>query len=298
MFVLLGSHGQISSQLARRLLAAGHRVRIVGRNAAALAPLAKAGAEPALGDAADAAFLARAFTGAQAAYTMLPPNYGEPDMRAAQDRIGSAIARALTEVPVPRVVNLSSIGAELAAGTGPIEGLHAQEQRLQALRGIELLHLRPGSFMENLLPGAAVAAATGVLPGMEAPDIAIPMVATQDIASVAARELATPQRSGVLELHGPRHLTLREAAAVLGAAMGRPDLPYVQSTPDEGKAALRANGLSVDAAEQIAALAHWLSTTAMASVGVVPFELQPTTLEAFARQVLGPVSAIRATAVA
>jgi uncharacterized protein YbjT (DUF2867 family) len=297
MFVLLGSSGQITSQLARLLLAAGHRVRVAGRNARALAPLADAGAGLAIGDPADAGFLERAFGGATAAYTMIPPCYGEQDMRAAQDRIGAAIARALEAARVPRLVNLSSIGAELPAGTGPIEALHAQEQRLDALPGIDLLHLRPGSFMDNLLPSAFAIAQAGVLPGMEAPDAPIPMVATRDIAAVAARELAAPQHRGTLLLHAPGHVTMRDAAAALGAAIGKPGLAYVQTTPAEGKAALREHGFSASAADQLEALAAWLSTAPLASARVGPVSLQPTTIEAFARQEFAPAYA-RALAMA
>jgi uncharacterized protein YbjT (DUF2867 family) len=289
MFVLLGSSGQITSQLARLLLAAGHPVRVVGRNAAGLAPLAAAGADIAIGDPADAGFLARAFAGAKAAYTMTPPCYAEPDMRAAQDRIGAAIAHAVAVARVPRVVNLSSMGAELPSGTGPIEALHAQEQRLDAIAGLDLLHLRPGSFMENLLASAPVVAEAGVLPGMEAPDAAIPMIATRDIAAVAARELVTPTRRGILLLHAPRHLTMREAAAALGAAIGRPGLPYVQSPPADAKAALQAHGFSADAAEQLDVLARWLSTSPLASASAGPVEVQPTTIEVFARDVFAPL---------
>jgi uncharacterized protein YbjT (DUF2867 family) len=288
MFVLLGSNGQITSKLVRLLLASGHPVRVVGRNANALAPLASAGAEVAAGDPGDAAFLERAFTGATAVYTMIPPCYDAPDMREAQDRIGEAIAVALSNVRVPRVVNLSSIGAELPQGTGPIEALHAQEQRLQAIRGIDLLHLRPGSFMENLLPAAAAVAAAGLLPGMEAPDAPMPMVATRDVAAVVARELATPRHRGALLLHAPRHVTMREAAAALGAAIGKPGLRYVQSAAAEGKAVLRAHGFSASAADQLEALARWLSTSSLASAGAAPVALQPTTIEAFAREEFAP----------
>ncbi|AMO22696.1 NmrA family NAD(P)-binding protein [Ramlibacter solisilvae] len=298
MFVLLGSNGQITSKLARLLLAGGHPIRVVGRNADALAPLASIGAEVAAGDVGNAAFLERALAGAKAAYTMIPPCYGEDDMRAAQDRIGAAIARALDTVRVPRVVNLSSIGAELPRGTGPVEALHAQEQRLLAVRGIDLLHLRPGSFMENLLPAAAVVAAEGALSGMEAPDAAIPMVSTRDVAAVAARELVTPRHHGVLLLHAARHVTMREAAAVLGAAIGKPGLAYVQSTPAEGKAALRAHGFSASAADQIEALACWLSTSPLASASVAPVAVQPTTMEAFAREEFAPACARLAMGVA
>lgn len=285
MIVLLGSNGQVTSQLARLLLASGHRVRVVGRSAASLEPLARAGADIAVGDPGDAAFLVRAFTGASAAYTMIPPCYGEPGMRAAQDRIGSAIATALAQAKVPRVVNLSSMGAELPHGTGPIEGLHAQEQRLDALRGTDLLHLRPGSFMDNFLPLAPVVAEAGVLPGMEAPHAQVPMVATRDVAAVAARELATPRQSGVLLLHAPQSVTPAQAASVLGDAIGRPGLPYVQTPAEEAKAMLRAQGFSADAADQLERLALWLSTSPMASAEAGPVEVQPTTLEVFAREV-------------
>lgn len=285
MYVLLGANGQITSQLASLLLAGGHPIRVAGRSAATMAPLAEAGAQLAVGDVGDARFLEHAFAGATAAYTMIPPCYAEPDMRAAQDRIGAAIAEGLARARVPRVVNLSSIGAELPTGTGPIEGLHAQEGRLDALTGVSLLHLRPGSFMENFLPLAPVAAAAGILPGMEAPDVALPLVATRDVAATAAQALLSPDLQGVRVLHAPRHMTMREAAAVLGAAIGRPDLPYVQSDPAEGQAQLRAQGLSADAAAQIAALAHWLSTTALASVNAAPALVQPTTIERFAAEV-------------
>lgn len=291
MYVLLGSNGQITSQLARLLLAGGHPVRVVGRNAGALAPLHAAGAQVAAGDPGDTAFLERAFAGATAAYTMTPPCYGEPDMRAAQDRIGTAVASALRAARVPRVVNLSSIGAELPRGTGPIAGLHAQEQRLDALAGLDLLHLRPGSFMENLLPLATAVAAMDALPGMEAPDAAIPMVASADIAAVAARELATPRHRGALVLHARRHVTMREAAATIGMAIGKPGLQYLQTPPAEAKAMLREQGFSADAADQIEALARWLSTSPLASAAVAPAEVQPITLEAFARDRFVPAHA-------
>ena len=285
MYTLLGSNGQITSQLARLLLAAGHPVRVVGRNRQALVPLARAGAELAVGDVGDVPFLRQAFQGTTAAYTMIPPCYGETDMRAAQDRIGSAIARALEAVRVPRVVNLSSIGAELPSGTGPIEALHAQEQRLQAIGGIDLLHLRPGSFMENFLHAAGAVAQAGVLPGMEAPDARIPMVATRDIAAVVARELTSPRHRGTLLLTAGEPLTSRAAAAALGAAIGQPGLPYVTSAPDESRAVLRDSGFSASAIDQLEALARWLSTSPLASTQAGPVELQPTSIEVFAREV-------------
>ncbi len=286
MFVLLGSSGQITSKLAHTLLESGHAVRVVGRNRNALTGLAQAGADLAIGDPGDAAFLAHAFAGAEGVYTMIPPCYGEPSMRDAQDRIGSAIADALRLAKVPRIVNLSSVGAELAQGTGPITGLHAQERRLAGFDNV--LHLRPGSFMENFLASLPAVAAAGVLPGLESADALIPMVATRDIAAVAARELVAPQRNGAVVLHAPRHSTPREAASILGEAIGQPGLPYVQSPAEEVKALLMEQGFSADAANQLEALALWISNKAMASVTDTATDVQPTKLEHFARTEFAP----------
>jgi uncharacterized protein YbjT (DUF2867 family) len=288
MYVLLGSSGQITSQLASRLLSAGHAVRVVGRNADALAGLRAAGAQTAVGEPADPDFLARAFSGATAVYTMTPPCYAEPDMRAAQARIGEAVARAVRRARVRRVVNLSSVGAELPAGTGPIVALHQQERRLDAIDDLDLLHLRPGYFMENHLAAVAAVAAGAPLTGMEAPDVPMPMVATRDIAAVVADELVAPRRQGALVLHAPGSATMREAAAVLGAATGTPGLPYLQVAPADMKPALQAHGFSADATEQLEEMARWLSGAARASVAAAPVALQPTTLEDFARDVFAP----------
>jgi uncharacterized protein YbjT (DUF2867 family) len=296
MYVLLGSNGQITSQLARALRSGGHAVRVVGRNARALEPLAAAGVQVAAGDPGDEGFLRRAFAGASGVYTMIPPCFAEADMGAAQDRIGTAISQALRATRVPRVVNLSSIGAELASGTGPIEGLHVQEQRLDAIDGIDLLHLRPGWFMENLFAALAPIAQAGVLPGMEAPEATIPMVATRDIAAVAARELVTPGQRGTLLLHAPRHATQREVAEAIGAAIGQPQLPYVQIDPSEARTAMLAHGFSDSACDRLTALARWLSTSPLASAGAGSVEVQPTTLQAFAREVFAPAHAAFASA--
>src|SRR3954468_24718036 len=74
MYVLLGSNGHITSRAARLILAQGESVRVVGRSAASLEPLKSAGARIAAGDITDEAFLAKAFDGARAVYTMIPPD--------------------------------------------------------------------------------------------------------------------------------------------------------------------------------------------------------------------------------
>jgi uncharacterized protein YbjT (DUF2867 family) len=285
MYVLLGSNGNITSKLATFLLAQGAAVRVIGRNAESLGALKTAGAEIVAGEIADAGFLAKAFAGATAVYAMIPTEYSAPDLVAAQDRLGMTIAQAITAAGVNRVVNLSSVGADLSTDTGPITGLHRQEQRLNALGGVDVLHVRPGFFFENHLLAIQMIPAIGVYTDMLAPDASLPMVATADIARVVARELLTPSAKGkrALHLRAPRLYTMREATALLGAAIGKPDLAYVQSDPQQGKAALMQQGFSPSAATMMEEMSAAFSCGRIGGENEKsPTEIAPTTLERFA----------------
>jgi uncharacterized protein YbjT (DUF2867 family) len=216
---------------------------------------------------------------------MIPTDYAAPDMAAAQDQLGAAIAGAVTSAGVERIVNLSSIGAHLAARNGPIAGLHRQEQRLNALGGLEVLHLRPGYFYENHFAAIEMIRTMGLHADMTAPDVPLPMVATADIAHVVARELRSHSGKGkrVLHLRAPHLYTMREATALLGAAVDKPRLAYVQADPQQGKATLMRLGFSASAASLLEEM------SAAFSSGILngehekgPTETTRTTLEKFA----------------
>jgi uncharacterized protein YbjT (DUF2867 family) len=295
MHVLLGANGNITSRVAAALLERRQPVRVIGRNPASLEPLRRRGAELAIGDARDTAFLTQAFTGADAVYAMIPPAYDAPDMRRSQAAFGTAVASALSKCRVRRVVNLSSVGAELPAGTGPIAGLHDQEQRLDALPGIDLVHLRPGYFMENHLHAAGPIAALGVYASLEESDVPVPMVASRDIAEVVVRELGSPAVRGVLHLHASRPYTFRDVARILGSAIGRPELKHVRAEPQQARAAMLQAGFSADAADRMEEMARWLSAAARTSLPG-PVEVTPTTLEEFAPQFRAAFDALPAAA--
>lgn len=276
MYVLLGSNGNITSKAARMLRARGEKVRVVGRNA------------DFAGDIADDKFLARAFAGARAVFVMIPPDYAAPDMPVRQDQLGEAIIRGIVAAGVKRVVNLSSIGAHLPVGTGPIAGLHRQEERLDKLAGVDVLHLRPGYFFENHLFAVGTIQALGVYADMTAPDAPLPMIATADIADVVARELVNFTTAGkrVLHLHAPRLYTMHESASVLGAAIGRPDLKYVQADAKTVKGALVQHGFSQSAADQFEEMSGAFSAGRLdGEYEKGPTEVTPTTLEEFAKTV-------------
>jgi len=246
MIAVMGATGHTGGGVAAALLDAGRPVRVLGRSAERLAALAGRGAEPVVGDILDADTLSRAFTGAEAVYTLLPPTPQAADVPAEQDRIGEAVAAAVRASGVRRVVLLSSLGADQPSGTGPILGLRRQEERLRTIPGIDLLILRPGYFMENLRANLPLIEQQGINGGAIAGDVRFATVATRDIAAAAAGALLAGDFTGVSvrELLGPRDVTMEELTRILGARIGKPDLGYVQFSYDDFAAALVQAGLS------------------------------------------------------
>ena len=246
MITVMGATGNTGKKIAEKLLTAGEKVRALGRSETKLAELKSAGAEVVAGDTNDAVFLAKAFNGADAVYTLLPTDPSSPDYRAAQDRQGEAIVEAIRNSGVKYVVALSSLGGDLSDGTGVIEGLHAQEERLKQLEGVNVLLLRPVSFFENFYNSLGLIKQEGINGDSIVADVPVPMIATRDIAEVAATALAKRDWKGVCvrELLGQRDLTHAEATRIIGDRIGKPDLQYVQFTGAEEANALVQAGTS------------------------------------------------------
>ncbi len=246
MITVMGASGHTGGRVAEILLDSGEKVRALGRSKEKLQALAAKGAEVQTGDAADARFLTTAFRGADGIFALSPPDPQSRDYRGLQDRMGEALVKALRESGARRVVCLSSVGAALPSGTGPIAGLHAQEERLRRVEGLDVLLLRPGYFFENFYESLGLIKHQGINGGAIAADVAIPMIATRDIAERAAEALRERRFQGVTvrELLGPRDLTHAEATRILGARIGKPDLQYVQFPYPDFVKALVQSGLS------------------------------------------------------
>ncbi|WP_455379428.1 NmrA family NAD(P)-binding protein [Petrachloros mirabilis] len=256
MYVIVGATGNTGRFIAETLLKDGETVRVIGRDAARLKPLVDGGAEAFVASIDDTPAMVRAFTGATAVYTMIPPNYGVADLRAYHRRIAESLATALEQAQVPSVVNLSSLGAQLADGAGPISGLHDVEQRLNRLPNSHVLHLRPGYFMENLLWNRDLIATQGINSTPLRSNLAISMIATRDIATAATQRLRLRDFSGkrTQELLGHRDLTMTEATAIIGKVTGNPSLHYVQFPYEAVEETMLGMGMSADTARNFVEL--------------------------------------------
>ena len=253
MYVITGATGNIGSRIAEKLLSGGKTVRVVGRSAEKLQPFVDKGAEPFVGDLADTDAMARAFTGAEAVFVLIPPNFAAPDHRAYQNEVGESLANAIKEAGVKNVVNLSSVGAHLPENVGVIKGLFDQEQRLNTLEGVNVLHLRPAFFMENHLLQIDMIKGNGIMGSPVKPDIPIFQIATADIADYAAERLVHLDFSGktVRELLGPEEMTMDEATQVLGKAIGKENLKFVRFSYEDAHRGMTGMGISEDVASEM-----------------------------------------------
>jgi uncharacterized protein YbjT (DUF2867 family) len=185
---------------------------------------------------------------------------------------------------IKNIVVLSSIGAELASGTGPVVGLHNLEQKLNQIAQANVLFLRAAYFMENTLPQANAIRKMGNAAGPLSPDLSIPMIATRDIGNVASDVLLHPTIHGkqVRELHGQRDLTYTEVAATVGEAIGKPDLKYVQITGDQFRDVLVQTGMSLQVANLLREMTNALNAGKMHPLEPrTPQNTTPTAYETF-----------------
>jgi uncharacterized protein YbjT (DUF2867 family) len=291
MIAITGATGNTGRAAASALLAAGMQIRVIGRDPERLKHFAAAGADPFVGDVLDSDAMARAFANCRAVYAMIPPNVAAPNYREYQDAAGESLATALGRAGVRHAVALSSIGAQLPEGAGPVSGLHHFEQRLRLVPGLNALFLRPASFFENLLASLGMLRSLGIFAGLLNGDLRLAMIATRDVGTRAAEALRALNFSGhqTQELHGPCDITMNDAAKIIGAVIGKPSLRYHKVPLMIAKPALRRTGMSADAVEQIVELSAAANDHRM-----VPLESRnaknttPTTLEQFAAEVIAP----------
>lgn len=291
MYAILGATGHTGSAIVNKLLDKGKKVRVFGREIKKLDPFARRGAEMATGDILDSGKLSQVFAGADAVYAMLPPSLTSADYRAHQDQATEAIARALEVSGVKNAVVLSSVGADKAERTGPVVGLHNLETRLGKIKDLNALYLRAGYFMENTLAQVGIIKNFGMLAGPARADLPLPLIATHDIGEFAADALLKLNFQGqqAQELLGPRDVTYNEIAKMVGAAIGKPALAYVQLPNEQVIQAMTSMGMSKNVAALICEMTDALNDGHMKALEPRSAKnTTPTSFEKFVEQVFVP----------
>ena len=221
MFVVVGATGNTGSVVADTLLSQKQPVRVVVRSADKGVAWKAKGAEIAVASLEDVPAMTKALEGATGLYLLVPPNYGAMAWLSEQRQRMDQAAQAVKASGIMQVVFLSSIGAHIAEGTGPIRAARYGEQALGAVAK-HLTVLRPCYFMENWVPGIGMAKDQGILPTFIAPTAKVPMISTRDIGRVGAEQLmAGGKGKQIVELAGPEEYSPNQIATALGQILGK-----------------------------------------------------------------------------
>jgi uncharacterized protein YbjT (DUF2867 family) len=294
-YVILGASGNTGSIVANSLLSKSQKVRVVGRDVERLQRFVRKGAEAFKAEISDAAALTKAFSGAHAAYVLLPPITSRED----QERESDAIAKAVQESGLRYALYLSSYGAQVPEGTGPVAGLHSSEQKLNAISGVNVLHLRAAYFMENNLAAIGMIQGLGIFGHALLPNLKMPMIATRDVGDYAAQRLLDLDFSGkqTRELLGERDLSMTEATAAIARGIGKPDLRYQQIPYDQMQQALTQMGMPSKKAAVYIEMFQAINAEVLAALEPrSPENTTPTSFETFVQEVFAPAYQAKASA--
>jgi len=259
-YVITGSLGHISKPLSAALIKKGHNVTVITSKQENAADIEALAAKPAVGLIEDVDFLTTTFTGADAVYTMIPPKWDATDWKGWIEQIGKNYATAIKNAGVPYIVNLSSIGAHLPDGAGPVSGLHRVENALNTLHNVNIVHLRPAYFYQNLLANIGMIKQANII-GSNFGNDKTPLVHPRDIAAVAAEELLDLNFKG----HTIRYIvgderTGADIASVIGDAIGKPDLPWIVFSNEQNLQGAIQAGLSEEVAKNYTEIGNAMRT--------------------------------------
>ena len=227
---LTGSLGHISKSLTQELVQKGHDVTVISHSPERQKDIEALDAKAAIGSIEDAAFLTKAFQGADVVYTMITganfrsdPNI---DLMAQVRSVASNYVQAIQNSGVKRVVHLSSIGAHKAKDSGLILLHHAVESILGELGEVDITFMRPVGFYYNLLSFIQAIKGMGFMASNYGADDIIPWVSPIDIAASIVEEFETPASHRKVKYVASEELTCNEVAEILGEAIGKPDLKW------------------------------------------------------------------------
>ncbi|HTI08843.1 MAG TPA: NAD(P)H-binding protein [Puia sp.] len=253
--VITGSLGNISRRLTEKLTAKGHLVTVVSQNPERITAIRALNATPAIGSVEDPDFLIRTFNGADAVYTMLPPNFHTPDLREFMRKVGRNYAKAIATAGIRHVVNLSGLGAHLPDGPALAGAYYDVENYLDQVQGLHTLHLRPSMFYTNFYDSAELIKQQHIIGHNFEGTVTIPLTHPHDIADVAAEHLHTLSFTG----KNARYVVSDEKnghqiARILGEAIGKPTLPWITFTNEQLIGGMMQKGLSEDLASSYVAI--------------------------------------------
>ncbi|MFA6152107.1 MAG: NAD(P)H-binding protein [Chitinophagaceae bacterium] len=244
-----GSLGNIGKYLSEILIKGGHELTVISSNPEKKAVIEKIGAKAAIGSVDDATFLHSAFTGADAVFVMTPPNMGGQNIIQNTVNAGKAFTSAIKSSGVKRVVMLSSIGADIEVGTGPIAGLYHIELLYKTLEDTSVTFLRAGYFYTNYYNDIQMIKNAGIMGGNYPSNTKLPIVYSADIAAAAAQELEKTGEGQDIRYIISDYISAAEVTKAIADAIGKPELNWVEFTDEQSLNGMKQVGIPGEIAE-------------------------------------------------
>jgi uncharacterized protein YbjT (DUF2867 family) len=241
-----GSLGNVAKLVVEKLIAAGHEVTVITSKDDRQSEIEAMGASAAVGSLSDAAFLTKAFHEAAAVYAMLPPSMGTTNLIQNIAEAGQAYAQAIKAAGVPRVVLLSSVGADATQGTGPVQGVHRVEQQFQLLTGVNVTVLRSGFFYANFFRDIPMIQNRNVFGNNYEGDSKLALTHLEDITAAIAEELQKKGNGFEVKYVVSDISTGNEIASRFGLAIGKPELSWTVIPDEQLKQGMLSAGLPVE----------------------------------------------------
>ena len=293
MIVITTPTGDIGHQVLKHVVQGSEPVRVIARDPSRIPQEIRQRIEVIQGSHGDAATIEKALNGADALFWLIPP---DPFMTLS--RVDKAYAdftkpaaKAITKCAVKRVVSVSGIGRGWNKEAG-LATANLRANDVLAGTGVALRALMMPSFMENLLRQAPTIQEKGVFSLPIIPALKAPLVATADIAAVAAKLLMDTTWTGQTDVPvlGPEDISPIEMAEVLSSVLGRSVL-YEQTPIEAYKARMVSRGMSEafaqGPAETMTAKNEGIDNTSSRAVAADT----PTTFRQWSETVLKPAVA-------
>ena len=278
--------GQIGNKLANILLDRKTDITVIARHPEKVKDLASRGAKVIAGEHSNAAVVEQAVHGVDALFWLTPAEPTSHDPLGTARRMADAGASVIRKHPNLHVVQLSSAGAFLPSGTGPIVGLHDTEEKFRAA-GNNVVSLRPNEFMENIFFSLPTIIEQDRIYTSIPGSVKAQFIATQDIAEIAAEFLLDPITGHhVIDIVGPQEISFDEWARMAGQAVGK-QIRVVTVPSDRLKIAMSQSGMS----PEMAALLVEMEEASPTILGQFKGEQKRTgkvTFAQFAREVFAP----------
>jgi len=277
--------GNIGSSLVEQLLAVDTALTLLVRNPDRLSALVRSRVKVQQGDLLDANFVRRATEDAEALFLLAPPNYAVPNVRDYYRSISDAATEAVRANSLPHVVFISSVGGG-SQNAGLVTETYGIEDALNATDA-SVLSLRCGFFMENLLNYLPTLRDQGAFYSLSRPNLPTPMVATRDIAGVAAQKLRDRNWHGksYLAVQGAADITLEQAAQIIGDVVGKP-IRYVQVPSEQVRQTFLTMGASPDFADSYVQMLEAFERGIYGAEPRTAETTTPTTLQQWTSEVL------------